>query len=190
MALDQFGRLERRLGESLTSFGQRLQPLVMRYVGLPLGDYQAHEQVVKHMLIARILATLQPNTKIQAQALFEADPTITWPIFLSRVDGFANYQSAARMVRTGTDLPRRDSRPVRDRCTIHPTTSHSNAQCMAQHPELQQAFRSAGRGYRSQQSGRGTQHPGPGSSINAITAGNPEHSTMPEMSESFQENEL
>jgi hypothetical protein len=119
-------------GENISSFGQRLQTLYLRYIDKTSTDYDTLEPVLVHALVPILLKRLPAAASALVRQNFDTG-TLVWAD-LCRVANAAYFETATK----GADQRRRNgssanSRP--DACIKHPSSGHTNAECYTQHPE-------------------------------------------------------
>jgi len=131
VTLDQYHSIQRQANESLCSFAQRLRTLFCRFLGIPFAGLAIHEPVIKQVLVARILPSVPPNVRMQAQALFEASPDLALDVFLARVDGFFSYNPSSSVHRRHDQQPLRSSRASTSTkwCSNHNSPTHWTSDC-------------------------------------------------------------
>jgi hypothetical protein len=124
--MERYQSLQKLPQESVCCFGQKLRVLFIRYLGVQADQIAVHEPIIKQVLLARILPTLDRNIRIQAQAAFDSDPQIALEVLLARVDGFCTYS------RSDNTTHRRNfqNKSQALSCPNHPfATNHSLKDC-------------------------------------------------------------
>jgi hypothetical protein len=123
--MEQYQSLQKLPQESVCCFGQKLRVLFIRYLGIQADQLAVHEPIIKQVLLARILPTLDNNIRMQAQAAFDSNPLIALEVLLARIDGFCTYSRSNNT----TSRNFKNKSPALS-CPNHPfTNNHSLKDC-------------------------------------------------------------